>query len=187
MKKAIEFILFIAYSTCIFFLPNNYYILIFLGINILLMIISKTKIKIVLNRMIKIFPFILFTFIINCWLDNVQNAIWIGIKLCMVSNVTIIYWATTSITKMADTIKLLCTPLKIFKANPNEIKLMVSISLSMLPILKKELLEMRESATAKNMKFNIKNTKNILYKFCISVIRRVSYIEESLIAKGYEE
>jgi len=59
MKKAIEFILFIAYSTCIFFLPNNYYILIFLGINILLMIISKTKIKIVLNRMIKIFPFML--------------------------------------------------------------------------------------------------------------------------------
>lgn len=187
MKNAIEFLLFIIYSTCIFFFPNNYYVLVFLAVNIFLMIIVKTRIKVVANKMIKIFPFILFTFLVNCLLDDIQNAIWIGIKLCIVCNSTIIYATNTTITKMAYTIKQLCTPLKIFKVNTNEIKLMVSISLSMFPILKKELHEIREACIAKNMKFNITNMKNILYKYCISIIRRVSYIEESLIAKGYEE
>ncbi len=187
MKKAIEFLFFIAYSTYIFFSPNNNYILIFIGINIFLMIITKARIKIVVSRMIKIFSFILFTFVINCLLDNIQNAIWIGIKLCIVCNITILYGITTSIAEIADTITLLCTPLKMFKVKTHEIKLLVSISLSMFPILEKELLEIRESSIAKNMKFNITNTKNILYKFCISIIKRVTYIEESLIAKGYEE
>ncbi len=187
MKKAIEFLLFIIYSTCIFFFPNNFYVLLFLGINIFLMFITKVRIKKVTSKMIKIFPFILFTFIINCLLDTFENAAWIAVKLCIVCNLTIIYAIITTITQISDTIKLLCTPLKIFKINTDEIKLMVSISLSMLPILKKELYEIREASIAKNMKFNIKNTKNILFKFCISIIRRVNYIEESLIAKGYEE
>lgn len=76
-------------------------------------------------------------------------------------------------------------PLKLFNINTDEIKLLVCISLSMIPILKKELYEIRDSCKAKNMSLNVKNIKYILLKFCMSMIRRVNEIEDSLIAKGY--
>ena len=40
---------------------------------------------------------------------------------------------------IADTIKAICSPLKIFKVNTDDIKVMVCISLSVIPILKKDL------------------------------------------------
>ena len=85
---------------------------------------------------------------------------------------------------VAETIKLLCTPLKIFKINTEEIKVMVCISLSMIPILKKELSEMKDACKAKGIKLNIKNIKIILSKFFLTLIMRVNQIEEALIAKG---
>ncbi len=55
----------------------------------------------------------------------------------------------------------------------------------MIPILKKELYDIKDSCKAKNIGFNIKNTKYILLKFCMSMIRRCNELEDSLIAKGY--
>lgn len=77
-------------------------------------------------------------------------------------------------------------PLKLFNINTDEIKLLVCISLSMIPILRKELYDIKDSCKAKNMEFNIKNIKYILLKFCMSIIRRVNELEDSLIAKGYD-
>lgn len=62
---------------------------------------------------------------------------------------------------------------------------MVCISLSMIPVLKKDLYEVKEACKAKNIAFNLKNAKIILAKFFLSLIGRVNQIEESLIAKGY--
>ena len=118
-------------------------------------------------------------------LDNLSNALWIGIKLFIVCNITIIYSEITSILGIAETIKIICSPLKILKVNTDEIKVMVCISLSMIPILKKELYEVKEACIAKNIVFNVKNMKIILSKFFITLITRVNEIEESLIAKGY--
>lgn len=80
---------------------------------------------------------------------------------------------------------MLCSPLKIFKVNTEDIKIMVCISLSVIPVLKKDLQEVKEACIAKNIDFNIKNMKIILSKFFISLIARVSEIEEALIAKEY--
>lgn len=62
---------------------------------------------------------------------------------------------------------------------------MVCISLSVIPILKKDLYELKEACTSKKITFNVKNMKIILAKFFLSLISRVNEIEESLIAKGY--
>lgn len=86
---------------------------------------------------------------------------------------------------IADTIKTICSPLKIFKVNTDDIKVMVCISLSVIPILKKDLYELKEACKSKNITFNIKNMKIVLAKFFLSLISRVNEIEESLIAKGY--
>ena len=62
---------------------------------------------------------------------------------------------------------------------------MVCISLSMISILKNDLYEIKNACKAKNITFNIRNMKYILSKFFLSLIFRITQIEESLIAKGY--
>ena len=185
MKNVIKFLLFIIYSTIIFFLPNNKFILLFIIFHLFIIFFYKIQFKKIITKSVHILPFIIFTFLINCILDNLSNALWMGIKLFIVCNITIIYSEITSVFAMAETIKLICSPLKILKVNVDEIKVMVSISLSMIPILRKEVHEIREACVAKNIVFNVKNMKIILSKFLISLITRVNNIEESLIAKGY--
>lgn len=184
MKDIIKFLIFVIYSTAIFFLPNNQIILIFIIINLITMLIKMKYIKKILYGTLRILPFIIFTLLINCWLDTIINALWIGLKLLIVCNMTMIYSTTTTVTGVADTVKTLFTPLKIFKINPDEIRMIVCISLSMIPILRKDLIEMKEACRAKRIKFNVKNTKTILSKFCLSMLIRVNELEESLIAKG---
>lgn len=98
MKNIIKFLLFILYSTCIFLVPNNL-ISIFITINLITIIISKIPIRKIIKSTLKIFPFIVFTFLINWVLDDFINAFWIGIKLLIVCNITIIYSNTISIVR----------------------------------------------------------------------------------------
>lgn len=57
----------------------------------------------------------------------------------------------------------------------------------MIPILKKELKEIKEASIEKEMKFNLENMKYILSKFFTLTLLKVNQIEDALIAKGYEE
>ena len=54
----------------------------------------------------------------------------------------------------------------------------------MIPVIKRELKEMKEACNAKNIKLNIKNTKIILSKLLISLFKRVNEIDEALLEKG---
>lgn len=185
MKNVINFIIFIIYASLIFFLPNNEVILVFIFLNLILMFLGKINFRKMINSMINIMPFIIFTFIINYFLDNFLNAFWIGIKLLIVCNSTIIYSQTTTVMEVADTIKCLCSPLKIFKIDTNDIKILVCISLSMIPILKNDLYEIKSACRAKDINLNIRNIKYVLSKFFLSLITKANQIEESLISKGY--
>lgn len=201
MVELIKFLIFIAYSTIVFFVPNNELVYIPFCVNIVLIIacliftyvyekktkrINKYKVTSIFYTTLKILPFIIFTFIINCFLDNYINAFFIGLKLLIVCNITVIYSFTTNTLKTAQTIQLLCSPLKLLKINTDEILVLVCIALSMIPILKSELIEIRNSCIAKNMPLNVKNSKYIFSKFFLSLLMRVNEIEESLIAKGYD-
>lgn len=106
MKNVIKFLLFIIYSTSIFFLPNNHFILLFVMFNLLIMFLNKIQPKKVLDKSLQVLPFIVFTFIINCILDNFFNALWIGIKLLIVCNITIVYSETTSIARYSRNNKI---------------------------------------------------------------------------------
>jgi energy-coupling factor transporter transmembrane protein EcfT len=183
MNNLIKFLCFIVYATFVFFFPNNEIIVVFVLINSFVMIINFRDFKNILCRTFKIFPFVLFTFVFNCLLDDFVNACWIGAKLLIVCNITISYSNTTSVLEVADTVKLLCYPLTLFNVNTDDIKVMVCISLSMLPVLKNDLYEVKNACIAKNIKFNIFNMKYILSKFFITLLKRVNEIEESLITK----
>lgn len=115
MRNVIKFLLFILYSSCIFFFPNNKLIFIFVIINLIVNIISNVPIKKLVSGILNFFPFILFTFLINCLLDDFANAIWIGIKLLIVCNITIIYSNTTSILRNSRNNKIVMYAIKSFQ------------------------------------------------------------------------
>ena len=85
---------------------------------------------------------------------------------------------------LAKTIKIICTPLKLFKINTEEIEVMVCISLSLLPAIRNDLTELKNACIAKNIDINLKNAKYILSKFLLSLIKRVNQIDEAMIEKG---
>ena len=186
MKNVVIFILFLLYATAIFLIPNNIFLLCPLVINITLWIITKSNVKKTIQNLLKIFPFILFTFLINCWLDTYVNALWMAAKLLLVCNITFLYGQTTTITYVAKTVKKLCTPLRLFRINPEEIEVLVAIALSILPIMKKEYFEVREACKAKDIPINLKNSKMILSKILMSYLKRVNEIDEALVEKGYD-
>ena len=78
----------------------------------------------------------------------------------------------------------MCKPLELFNINTEEIEIMVAISLAVIPILKKDLIEIRDVYKYKGIKFNIKNIKNSLLIFFIGIIKRTNQIDEALIARG---
>lgn len=187
MKKVINFLFFLIYVTAIFFMPNRIFIIITIFlINLLISMYLKINLKKELKNLLNLLPFILFTFIFNCFLDTIKNSIYIGGKLLLVCNMTYIYSKTITIFEFAKIIEKLCTPLKILKINTEEIKLVVSICIAIFPIIKKDLKELKEASKYKDINLNIKNIKIILSKYLVSLIKRVNEIDEALIEKGYD-
>lgn len=187
MKNSIMFLSFIIYATVIFFINSNTLLLVVLLLNVLVMILFRVRIVGAVRSLLKILPFVLLTVIINWILSSYDYAIFIGIKLLLVCNITYTYSKTTTVRGIAATIKTLCMPLKLVKVNTEEIELLVCISLSMIPILKREYGQLKEACIVKGMDINVKNMKIILTKLMISIMKRVNEIEESIIEKGYGE
>ncbi len=179
------FIIFVLYASFIFFIDTKLLLLVVFLLNLLAMIVLKIKVGEAIQNIVKWLPFILLTVLINCLLSNYEYALLIAVKLILVCNATYIYSRTTTVRGIAHTIKSLCMPLKWLNVNPDDMELLVCISLSMLPILKREYFQLREACVAKGMALNIKNSKVVLTKLMISVMKRVNEIEESMIEKGY--
>lgn len=129
-------------------------------------------------------PFILFTMAFNWWLDSWEAAVWIGLKLLIVCNATMIYGAITTVSSVAALLAKLCVPLRPLGIQPEEVHILVSISLMVIPLLRKNLQEMREACKAKNLRWNFSTAKIILQKLGWVLIRQVNQLEEALLAKG---
>lgn len=187
MKNTIIFLSFIVYATYLFFISSNILLLMALLLNILAMLVLKLKIIDAISNILKFLPFVFFTLIINVFLSNYQYAILVAIKLILVCNLTFIYSKTTTVRGIATTIKTLCIPLQYLKISPDDIELLVCISLSMIPVFKSEYTQLKDACLAKGMKLNIKNMKLILTKSMVSMMKRVNEMEEAMIEKGYGE
>lgn len=187
----IKFFLFLIYTTTTFFLPNNYWILILILVNFLLTlavcVLAQSSLRKIIFGTLKFMPFILLAFLFNFWLDNLEDAIWISYKLLIVCQMTMVYASTTSNLEIAVTIQKLCAPLKFFHIDTADIKILVCISLSLVPTLRRQLSEIRLACATKHMSVNFHNIKPILMRFFTSVFARMEQIEASLLAKGYRE
>lgn len=186
-----KLLLFLFYTTAIFFFPNQSWIIVLALVDSIAMfaawIIYHVDVRKIIIYILKFLPFIVMVFFFNYWLVDYESALWISYKLFIVCCITVIYASTTSVLEVAVTIQELCTPLKLFHVDTTDIKILVCISLSLIPTLERQLRDIRLACAAKRMPINMHTIKPILVCFFTSVFSRVEQIEASLLAKGYQE
>ncbi|MBQ3145149.1 MAG: hypothetical protein IJB90_00950 [Clostridia bacterium] len=191
MKNLIKFILFLIYTIGIFFIKNYIVLGLIVVFNIILILALKINISNAIKNLVKLLPFILFTVLINILLAELKFAILMGVRLVLVCNLTYTFSKTISNTEIGDVIQKLVYPLKIFKINPREIGLMVTIALSFIPIMKAEFSQIKNVLKVKGIKptkLNLLKNINLIFRpFFVSILQRLNEIEMSLKAKGYQE
>lgn len=185
----IEFILFLIYTILIFFI-KDYFILGIVAIaNIILLIISKENIKKLILTIIKLMPIIVFTAGINIIMGDINSGILIGIRLILLCNMTYIFSKKMTMQKLQYCIEKILKPLKILKINSKEIGIIVCIGISFIPIIQKEMQEIKYSLKSKGYNLSFKNVikkpNYILVPLITGIIKKVSEIEASLMSKGY--
>lgn len=191
MKNLIKFILFLIYTIGIFFI-NNYLALGIIAIfNIILMLLIKINIKNAGNNILKLLPFILFTIIVNILFADLEFGLLIGVRLTLVCNLSYIFSKTITYLEFGEIVEKLVYPFKIFGINPKEIGLVTTIAISFVPIMKSEILQLKNVLEIKGIKstnFNLIKNSNLIFKpFFISVLQRLNEVEMSLKSKGWQE
>ena len=191
MRNLFRFIIFLIYTIGIFFINNNILLLCIFIFNIFLLAIFRINILKAIKKLLKLFPFILFTAIINLIIENWEFAILISTKLILVCNTSYIYSKTITYMEFSQIIEKLVYPLKIFGVNPKDIGLIISIALAFVPIMKDKINKIKDILKVKGIKpskYNIVKNSSLIFKpFFISALQRTNEIEMSLKAKGYEE
>ncbi len=186
MKNFLKFIFFILYGIGIFFL-EDFRILVFLfGGNCCLIKIWQMDLRNLFKTIKILLPFVVFTGVLNGILGDFRMGGFIMVRLLLAYQVTYVFSKAMTGVELANVIQNLTFPLKIFGVNNEKIGIIVSISLCVLPILKTELQQKREALKAKGLELKLSNGLIILKPLFISILRRTSEMEKSLIAKGYE-
>lgn len=189
MQTIISFIVFLVYTTAIFFIENYNLLAIVFVINIILMSILKVSYKKTLFFIAKILPFIIFTGIVNFLLGGIKNCVIISLKLILVCQITYIFSEKMTPKKIQFAVEKILIPLKVFKINTKEIGIIVAIAISFIPIIQKEVQNLKYSLIAKGFRINFRNFLKkpslIFVPLITSIIRRTNEIEESLVSKGY--
>lgn len=191
MKNVLKIIAFIIYTVLLFLIKDIWLIFGAILFQIALILICHISINQYIKTLTKLMPFILFTVLINLCVMETIEAILIGIKLIIICNMTYIYGSTTTAREIAISIEKLLFPLTLFKVNTRNIGIMISIAITFIPIINKEIENIQYSLTAKgfNMSFwsRIRHINYIMVPLFYVLIRKVGNMEEALIAKGYME
>lgn len=191
MKTVIKFIAFFIYTICLFLIKDITILLGIFVVQTIFMLLCHVSINGAIKTIWKLLPFILFTVIIDLFVMEIMDSILIGIRLIMICNITYIFGKTTTAMQIAEAIKMLLYPLKLFGVNTNNIGIMVSLAITFIPIIKKEIQNIRYSLIAKgfNMSFinQIKFINYIMGPLFYSLLRKVRELEDALKSKAYVE
>lgn len=191
MKTVIKFIAFFVYTICLFFIKDIRILACIFALQIIFMLLCRVSINGAIKTIWHLMPFILFTVLIDLCVMEVMDSILIGIRLIMVCHITYIFGKTTSSMQIAKAIQIILYPLKIFGVNINNIGIMVSLAITFIPIIRKEIENIRYSLKAKgfNMSFinQITHINYIMGPLFYSLLRKVSELENALKSKAYIE
>lgn len=191
MKTVIKFIAFFIYTICLFWIRDINLLLGIFALQILFMLLCRVSASGAIRTIWKLLPFIIFTVVIDLFVMELMDSILIGIRLIMVCHITYIFGKTTTAGKLAKAIKILLYPLTWFGVNTNNIGIMVSLAITFIPIIRKEIENIRYSLKAKgfNMSFinQITHINYIMGPLFYSLLRSVSQLEDALKSKAYVE
>lgn len=189
MRNVIKMLTFIIYTVMLFFIKDIWRLFCVGLFQIGLTLICHISINQSIKTLIKLMPFILFTVIIDLCVMETMEAILIGIRLILVCNMTYIYGKTTTARSISIAIEKLLFPLTLFKVNTRNIGIMISIAITFIPIINKEIENIQYSLTAKGVNMNfwgrIRHINYIMVPLFYSFLRKVGNMEEALLAKGY--
>lgn len=188
MKNLILLLLFIAYTTSIFFISNWMVLFGFIITNLILIIALKIPFKRVLINLYKVTFIVTITFIFNLLFGYFQEAILISARLYLVCNITFIFTYKMGTTNILISLEKLFTPLKIFGISPTDISLLINIAITFIPIFLKEIEQSMISLQNKGLKrYSIANMKYTLKFLLISIFKKTNSIELTLKSKNYIE
>lgn len=186
----IEFCGLFLYISLIFFIKTYELLFVVFMINIVLMCIYKVSIRKTCLFLFKIFPVILLTALFNLLFTNLSSAMLVGIRLFLASNATYILVSIMPPRKLQIVIEKLLFPFHIFHINAKEIGMIISISLCLIPILRREIQNLKYSLIAKGFQFNLKNIikkpNYILVPLLTAILKKTIEIEQSMVSKGYQ-
>ncbi len=187
INNFIKFLIFFTYLILIF--CTNSLLLISLLILVTLIVMKILRIKIIdfFKTIIFLFPFLLFTIIMNLVWDEIKIAILIFLRLILAYMTTYVFAKIVTVVQIMNFFEVLSKPLKIFKINNKKLALMVGIAISMIPILKDEIEQKIYSLKSKGYSFKLDSLSVILKPIFISILKRTGEMEKSLLVKGYEE
>ena len=177
--NSILFIFLILFSLGLFFINNLYIVIILVVISSILSIIFKVRLPIKIPFII----LLIISFILNYLLSSIDEAILVTTRLIVMFIVVNLIIKKIGILNIGKIIGKLC--------HSKDIELIISISLSFIPILAKEIYYIKNSLKTKNFPLNF---KNILLKPHIFVITffnnlfvRVNDMEKVFISRGIDE
>ena len=187
MKNLIKLLIFLIY-TVVIFVTSNYYILgIYMLLNFIMMILLKVDFRKSTNNIIFLLPFIIFTGAINLIFSDINSTSLVIIRLILVCNITYSFKYVLSSMQIANAIETMCFPLKVFKINTKDISLVICICIAFIPILSKELGQIKYALKSKGLTMKFKNFKYILKPFLYGTFKRVNEVSNALKAKAYVE
>ena len=179
LLNSILLIIMISSSIIIFMINNMYILLAILLLSVFLSFIFHVKISVYL-------PFItmiIINFLLNFLISNLYDATIVSIRLITMFTLVNLIIKIIGINNVGLIIG------KIFHSK--DLTLIISISLCFIPIMIKEIGDIKKSLYTKNFSLNIKNvlTKGHLFVICFftNLFKRINEMEKILISKGMEE
>lgn len=186
MKNLILLLLFIAYTTSIFFISNWIAFLGFICINLMLILAFKLSFRRVFVNLYKVTPIILITFIFNLLFGYLEEAILISIRLYIVCNMTFIFTYKMGTTNILIALENLFLPLKILGISPTDLSLMINIAITFIPVIFRELEQTSLALKNKGLKsYSISSMKYTFKLLIISIFKKTNEIEFTLKSKNY--
>lgn len=187
MKNVFKLLFFITYIIAIFSIKNYEILAIYIIVNFIISKMFNTKFFKFLENIKILMILVIFTTIINMIFGSIEDGIVLGIRILIAYNFTYIFSSTFDILEFAQTIKIILKPLYFLTINVKDISLIISIALCMIPILKEELEQTKNSLKSKGYKFKISNLDLYIKPIMISILKRTDELEKTLIVKGYLE
>ncbi|MBP5426893.1 MAG: hypothetical protein J6Y29_03240 [Clostridiales bacterium] len=184
-------IAFILYTLAIFQIRNTGIILVCLVVQIAMLFVVKINMKKFFANLYSILPLLFFTVIFNVIFNgDIFEPLIMGVKILTAWGATNILSQKMPTVVLAGAVANLLYPFRVVGIDIEEITLIITIAISFLPILAKELSSIKNSLAAKNFDFSLKNLMTrpqiFIVTYLNAVFNRIDEIEKSLIAKAFE-